>query len=95
MSDRFDLEQKIMGCWNIVEDLKLLANFSTDTKVASMLQGLADLYQLKFEDTFECFEKSIQSNTTTVSAPFSWAKMDFNVEDFQAKQVKEKPRKKK
>ena len=90
MSDRFDLEQKIMGCWSIVDELKLIADYSKDGKTTDMLYGLAELYQLKFEDTFECFEKSLQPSTTASAPTASWTKMDYTTEDFN-----EKPRKNK
>ncbi len=61
MLAKFALEQQIMECWNIVEDLKITAaaitkeNISPDRAV-QVLEGLAILYQLKFEQTFNTFE---------------------------------------
>jgi hypothetical protein len=46
--DRFDLEQKIMHCWSIIEDLKL----SED----EYCQALAVVYEMKFNDLWSCFE---------------------------------------
>ena len=65
MSDRFDLEQQIMGCWNVVEDVKMLntavlegrpgsGQLSTD-EISNYLLGLESIYQLKFEQLFDTF----------------------------------------
>lgn len=66
MSDRFDLEQKIMSCWGIVDELKILTEAVIDKemdrdKVCNILLGLEQLYQLKFESLFETFEKCIKN----------------------------------
>jgi hypothetical protein len=59
MSDRFDLEQGIMNCWNVCEDIQLLLDswdkLDEDGK-QNFLIGLKQMYQLKFERTFEQFE---------------------------------------
>lgn len=55
--DRFDLEQKIMNCWQVCEDLELLAQRCRDPLTARLLEGIKSLYQLKFEDCFEVFEE--------------------------------------
>ena len=44
--DRFDLEQSIMQCWNMVDDVKLLAKRGA---TAEDFDGVAQLYQHKFE----------------------------------------------
>lgn len=67
--DRFDLEQEIMNCWQIVDDLKTLtkrymdgATPMTEDEVANVLIGLEHLYQMKFEQLFETFELCIKNN---------------------------------
>jgi len=59
MSDRFDLEQGIMQCWNVCDDIQLLLDswdkLDEDGKL-NYLIGLKQLYHLKFEKTFEQFE---------------------------------------
>ena len=63
---QFDLEQGILNCWNICEDMKVIAENILEAKtvdrdkVANMLLGMADLYQLKFEKTFSDFEGTIR-----------------------------------
>ena len=64
MSDRFDLEQSIMNCWNVCDDIQLLLDswdkLDEDGK-QNFLIGLKQMYQLKFERTFEQFEDCIKS----------------------------------
>ena len=64
MSDRFDLEQGIMNCWNVCDDIQLLLDswdkLDEDGK-QNFLIGLKQMYQLKFERTFEQFEDCVKS----------------------------------
>jgi hypothetical protein len=63
-TDRFDLEQKIMDCWGITEDLDDLLDMVDSTNMSSEKQdelsntiiGLKTLYQRKFETMFSLFE---------------------------------------
>ena len=59
----FDLEQSIMKCWNVVDDIDLLFKRSmdgpkplTEDDWANILLGMKELYQLKFEECFSQFE---------------------------------------
>jgi hypothetical protein len=63
--DRFLHEQRIMGCWQITDDLQVLAegvlegNLTPDG-VANVLLGLQQLYSLKFNSLWDSFESSIR-----------------------------------
>jgi hypothetical protein len=57
----FDLEQGIMKCWNVVDDLDLLYSRCMEKpldqdEMANILLGMKQLYHLKFEDCFDHFE---------------------------------------
>lgn len=62
--DRFDLEQNIMKCWNITDDINLVyknvmeSDMSTDD-IANALLGLKTLYDMRFEELFNNFETMI------------------------------------
>lgn len=69
MSDRFDLEQQILDCWKIIDDIKLLdknvlegkiegGNMTTD-EISNYLLGLESIYNLKFQQMFDTFGKLI------------------------------------
>lgn len=65
---RFDLEQDIMNCWSVVDDIKELNRCMldrrkmTDDEVSNYLLGLETIYQVKFERLFETFEMLISKN---------------------------------
>jgi hypothetical protein len=65
MTDRFDLEQQIMACWNITSDIDTLcegvleSDMTTD-QIANILLGMKQLYELKFDKMFRTFEELIQ-----------------------------------
>ena len=69
MKTRFDLEQEIMECWNITSDLQDVYRYVMEgdsemntvqrDKVANLLLGLSELYELKFNKTFRTFEECL------------------------------------
>ena len=54
--DRFDLEQQIMTCWSMVDDLRQFANSGADT---DELRALSKVYDRKFDILFETFSTMI------------------------------------
>lgn len=66
---RFDLEQQIMECWSVVDDIKTFMPWVYDSPRETMpseddqmnyLIGLTTIYQVKFERLFETYEKCIK-----------------------------------
>ena len=59
MTDRFDLEQNIMQCWNVCDYIQLLLDswdkLDEDDK-QNFLIGVKQMYQLKFEKCWDSFE---------------------------------------
>jgi len=66
MKNRFDLEQEIMECWNIITDIEDIYEYVMDgneetlsiderDKVSNMLLGLSQLYEIKFNKLFKTF----------------------------------------
>lgn len=66
-SKSFDLEQEIMHCWTIVDDIDLLYSqlgerkFSED-ELQNYLLGLKTIYQIKFEKLFGTYESYMEEN---------------------------------
>lgn len=64
MTDRFDLEQNIMQCWNVCDDIQLYLdmydNMDEDQRM-NYLIGLKQMYQLKFERTWNSFEVCVST----------------------------------
>jgi hypothetical protein len=62
-SDRFDFEQQIIRCWNVVDDLKELdeglfegwLEFNQDN-VSNHILGVANSYDVKFNKLWNLFE---------------------------------------
>ena len=52
--DRFDLEQQILDCWKIIDDLRLVAE-----KGEQAVEAVATLYELKFEQLWSTFESMV------------------------------------
>ena len=66
MSDRFDLEQQIMKCWNITEEIQLLNELVlehdeyTKDQISNYLLGLHTIYEAKFEKLFDQFSEMVK-----------------------------------
>jgi hypothetical protein len=63
---RFDLEQQIMDCWHIIDDVKILNEYIlesdlTKDQISNALLGLEEIYQMKFDKLFRTFEKLVHS----------------------------------
>jgi hypothetical protein len=53
--DRFDLEQEILECWKVTNDIKLFAEQSGDFSV------LSQYYEQKFERLWSTFEHLVHT----------------------------------
>ena len=75
MKNNYDLEQEIMSCWNVVDDLELLYDnivnntsckfdmpADTEHRLGSIVLGLKELYQMRFERTFSTFKQVMFPN---------------------------------
>ena len=60
--DRFDLEQQIMQCWNMVDDVKM---FAEQGAPSDEFAALATVYDRKFETLFDTFELMLRSGQFT------------------------------
>lgn len=71
MSDRFNVEEEIMDCWHVVDELRLLSQDNTISKeqMAIILRGLSELYALKFDKLFRTFEESFELEANITHAP--------------------------
>lgn len=66
MNNMQKLEEKILDCWGICEDLDTIfsyfyeANTFEKDKFANLILGIKELYSIKFEDTFHTYEESLK-----------------------------------
>ena len=64
MTDRFDLEQGILKCWNVTDDIDMVYRKIMDNpdeldvdEISNLLLGIKSLYDLKFDELFNTFEQ--------------------------------------
>ncbi len=55
MSDRFDLEQDILRCWAILEDIELVRDNP------ELIDSLKEVYEAKFQRCFDTFSEYWQA----------------------------------
>jgi hypothetical protein len=71
MSDRFDLEQQILKCWNITEEIELLNeqvlenDELTKDQISNYLLGLHTIYEMKFDKLFDQFGNMVKEKKIT------------------------------
>jgi len=64
---RFALEEQIMDCWRVVDDIRVVQTVHQDTEGLSVddmsitLMGIEKLYTLKFQLLFDTFEKHLMA----------------------------------
>jgi len=56
MTDRFDLEQQILDCWKITDDLPMMEAQGAN---AADMTSLACVYEFKFKQLWSTFETMI------------------------------------
>lgn len=71
---RFDLEQEIMACWAVTDDINRIyyhlgdnpkfkgMSSEAEDEIMNLLLGLKSLYELKFENLWSTFENLTTNN---------------------------------
>lgn len=54
MTDRFDLEQQILDCWKITDDIPMMEQQGASS---ADMTSLATVYEYKFQQLWATFEK--------------------------------------
>jgi hypothetical protein len=62
VSDRFDLEQEILECWRVVEDIKMCVTQNSGT---DDLLVLSSYYEMKFNKLWTTFENLVNAKKLT------------------------------
>ena len=60
-SDRFDLEQEILRCWAILEDIELVRD------KPELIDSLKEIYEVKFQRCFDTFTEYWQAEKSRKS----------------------------
>lgn len=60
MSTIQDLEQEVLRCWGVTQDLKLLAEVVNDgSDHTDTVKGIAEVYELRFEKAWKTYEQLV------------------------------------
>ena len=66
---RFTLEDQIMECWGVVDDLDMVysteALYDDQDRMMNVLLGMQELYRLRFERLFQTFEHLVHEGKIT------------------------------
>jgi hypothetical protein len=61
--DRFTLEDQIMQCWNVTDDIEMVYHteglYQDQDRMMNVLLGLQELYNIRFQRMFDTFEKMV------------------------------------
>ena len=68
MTDRFELENNIMSCWNTTDDIKLLADQisnkgMSEDEIQNALLGILSLHEMRCQKLMDTFEDLIYNNS--------------------------------
>lgn len=68
MTDRFELENNIMSCWNTADDIKLLADQISnkgisEDEIQNALLGILSLHEMRCQKLMDTFEDLIYNNS--------------------------------
>jgi hypothetical protein len=67
--DRFTLEDQIMQCWGVTEDLDMIyhteALYQDEDRMMNVLLGVQELYKIRFQRLFDTFEKMVHEGKIT------------------------------
>ena len=60
--DRFDLEQQILNCWNITDDIKMVTEneMLSGQDLNEYMNALTTMYNVKFNKMFDTFSILIE-----------------------------------
>ena len=61
MSTIQDLEQEVLRCWEVTQDLQLLAEVVNDgSDHTDTVKGIAEVYELRFEKAWKTYEELVE-----------------------------------
>ena len=76
MSKLYDLEEKIMDCWSVCNDLEVVfrqigdgEREPTEDEMMNVLIGMQQLYQWKFEQLFNKYEDILKAQREDSKLP--------------------------
>jgi hypothetical protein len=75
MTNIQDLEQEVLLCWGITDDLLLLAKEHEDNGNLSMqILGIKEVYEMRFRKAWDTYEKVVEEY-------YAWKPREVNFDD--------------
>jgi hypothetical protein len=75
MSNIQDLEQEFMRCWDVSQDLDLLAQeYEHDGELSMKVLGIKNVYEMRFSKAWDTYEK-------VVAEHYKWKPKEVNFDD--------------
>ena len=63
MSTIQDLEQEVLRCWEVTQDLQLLAEeYEHDDELCNRVLGIKHVYDMRFEKAWNTYEKVVEEH---------------------------------
>jgi len=66
---RFTLEDQLMECWGVVDDLDMVysteALYQDQDRMMNVLLGMQELYKIRFQRLFDTFEHLVHEGKIT------------------------------
>lgn len=66
---RFTLEDQLMECWGVVDDLDMVysteALYQDQDRMMNVLLGMQELYKIRFQRLFDTFEHLVHEGNIT------------------------------
>ena len=90
MKNRFDLENELMDCWKVTDDINMVTKHFVDSPKWEGMSGelsdammnkyfaVAELYELKFQKLFDTFVECIQELEPHAKRPSPLDKAEFD-----------------
>ena len=67
--DRFTLEDQIMQCWGVTDDIEMVYHtedlYQDQDRMMNTLLGMQELYKIRFQRLFDTFEHLVHEGKIT------------------------------
>jgi hypothetical protein len=75
MSNIQDLEQEFLRCWEVSQDLDLLAEeYEHDGELSMKVLGIKNVYEMRFSKAYNTYEKLVKEH-------YTWKLREVNFDD--------------
>jgi hypothetical protein len=69
-----DLEQEVLLCWQVTDDLKLLANETSEEDMQNKILGIMQVYDMRFRAVWTTYENVVEEY-------YAWKPREVNFDD--------------